>query len=330
MAEWKRHSILHACYAAWHENMVTPPTHTSRRLDDPDALHTSSIKSLPLHYRGKVRDIYTIDDSHWLMIATDRVSAFDVIMPNVIPGKGRLLTQLAMFWFNQVRAMIPNHLAALRLEEVLSDPEERAQAQGRSMIIRKLKPLPVEAVVRGYLIGSGWKDYQASGEVCGIALPEGLQQASQLEQPIFTPATKAELGDHDENISFETMCDIVGHERADDIRRVSFALYRHAATYTRKHGIITADTKFEFGTDGRGNLVLMDEILTPDSSRYWEADSWQPGSSPKSFDKQFVRDWLETQTWDKQPPAPELPEDIINRTLAKYQEAVDRLTNQKS
>lgn len=306
--------------------MVDTLSADAHRLDDPDALHTSSIQSLPLEYRGKVRDIYRIDDHHWLMIATDRVSAFDVILPNVIPGKGKLLTQLAMFWFNRVRALIPNHLANLPLEHVLPDPRERAQAQGRCMIIRKLKPLPVEAVVRGYLIGSGWLDYQKEGAVCGVQLPAGLEQASKLDSPIFTPATKAELGDHDENISFETMCGIIGETRADEIRRISLALYQSAAKYTLERGIITADTKFEFGTDGQGNLVLMDEILTPDSSRYWQADSWQPGSSPKSFDKQFVRDWLETQDWNKQSPGPELPADIVANTLAKYQEAVERLT----
>ena len=305
---------------------TTSSTSPALPLDNPDALHTSSISSLPLHYRGKVRDIYTIDDHHWLMIATDRVSAFDVIMPNVIPGKGRLLTQLAMFWFDKVRALIPNHLANIPLHEVLTDPAERAQAEGRSMVIRRLKPLPVEAVVRGYLIGSGWNDYQASGSVCGVELPAGLQQASKLDKPIFTPATKAELGDHDENISFERMCSIVGAERADDVRRISLALYKNAAAFTQQRGIITADTKFEFGTDAQGNLVLMDEILTPDSSRYWEASTWQPGSSPQSFDKQFLRDWLETLDWNKQSPGPELPDDIINKTRARYQEAIDRLT----
>ena len=305
---------------------TTSSTSPALPLDNPDALHTSSISSLPLHYRGKVRDIYTIDDHHWLMIATDRVSAFDVIMPNVIPGKGRLLTQLAMFWFDKVRALIPNHLANIPLHEVLTDPAERAQAEGRSMVIRRLKPLPVEAVVRGYLIGSGWNDYQASGSVCGVELAAGLQQASKLDKPIFTPATKAELGDHDENISFDRMCSIVGSERADDVRRISLALYKSAAAFTQQRGIITADTKFEFGTDARGNLVLMDEILTPDSSRYWEASTWQPGSSPQSFDKQFLRDWLETLDWNKQTPGPELPDDIINKTRARYQEAIDRLT----
>jgi len=300
---------------------------TTHAPDDPNALHTSSISSLPLQYRGKVRDLYVIDDHHWLMIATDRVSAFDVILPNVMPGKGKLLTQLALYWFNRVRVLIPNHLANMSLEKVLPDPVERAQAEGRSMIIRKLTPLPVEAVVRGYLIGSGWNDYQRTGKVCGITLPEGLQQASKLEQPIFTPATKAELGDHDENISFDQMCSLVGPQRADDIRRISFALYNTAAQHTLPRGIITADTKFEFGTDAQGNLVLMDEILTPDSSRYWQADTWQPGGSPQSFDKQFVRDWLETQDWNKQSPGPVLPDEIIEKTLERYREAVKRLSN---
>jgi len=305
---------------------TTPTAAHAQSQDNPDALHTSSISSLPLQYRGKVRDIYTIDEHHWLMIATDRVSAFDVIMPNVIPGKGKLLTRLAMFWFNRVQAMVPNHLANIPLQEILPNAEERAQAEGRSMIIRRLTPLPVEAVVRGYLIGSGWGDYQATGSVCGVQLPADLQLASKLASPIFTPATKAELGDHDENISYEHMCSIVGTETADNIRRISFALYNSAADYTKKRGIITADTKFEFGTDSTGNLVLMDEILTPDSSRYWEADSWSPGDSPKSFDKQFVRDWLETQDWNKQAPGPMLPDEVIQKTKEKYQEAIDRLT----
>lgn len=303
----------------------TSDSEISSRLAE-TGLHTSSIESLPLHYRGKVRDIYTIDEHHWLMIATDRVSAFDVIMPNVIPGKGKLLTQLALFWFNQVRALIPNHLSSLPLQSILPDPAERAQAEGRSMIIRRLKPLPIEAIVRGYIIGSGWLDYRETGSVCGISLPAGLQQAEKLESPIFTPATKAELGDHDENIAFEQMCDLIGHERADEVRRISMAIYRSAASYTLKRGIITADTKFEFGTDAQGNLVLMDEILTPDSSRYWDAKQYKPGTSPESYDKQFVRDWLETQDWNKQSPGPELPESVIRQTRAKYVEAVERLT----
>lgn len=288
-------------------------------------LHTTNIKSLPLHYRGKVRDIYAIDDHHWLMIATDRVSAFDVIMPNVIPGKGKLLTQLALFWFNKFRALIPNHLTNLPLDVVLPDPQERAQAEGRCMIVRNLQPLPIEAVVRGYLIGSGWNDYQQSGSVCGNTLPAGLKQAQKLPKVLFTPATKAALGDHDENITFEHMCDVIGAEQADNVRRISLALYNSAASYTFERGIITADTKFEFGLDSGGQLVLMDEVLTPDSSRYWEASTWQAGISPPSFDKQYVRDWLETTSWNKQAPGPQLPDDVIEGTLARYQEAVSRL-----
>jgi len=292
-----------------------------------DGVHTTTISSLPLHYRGKVRDIYLIDDHHFLIIATDRVSAFDVIMPNVIPGKGKLLTELALFWFNRTRPLINNHLVNLTLESVLPDPAERAQAEGRCMIVRRLNALPVEAVVRGYLIGSGWLDYQKTGEVCGIKLPPGLSQADQLPQVIFTPATKAAVGDHDENISFTEMENIIGKKLSDDIRRVSIALYRDAARYAQERGIIIADTKFEFGTDSAANLILMDEILTPDSSRFWEAATWEPGSSPASYDKQYVRDWLETLPWDKTAPGPTVPGDVINGTLARYREAVKRLTS---
>ena len=299
-------------------------------IDNGNGLHTTSISSLRLHYRGKVRDLYEIDDAHWLIIATDRVSAFDVILPNVIPGKGKLLTSLANFWFARVRAMIPNHLVDLPLESILPDPAERAQAEGRCMIVKRLKPVPVEAVVRGYLIGSGWKDYQASGEVCGHVLPTGLRQADKLPKILFTPATKAELGDHDENISFDTMAQTIGYSLADDIRRVSLALYNDAARYALERGIIIADTKFEFGQDSAGNLVLMDEILTPDSSRFWEADTWQPGSSPASYDKQYVRDWLETLDWNKTAPGPEVPQDVIEGTLTRYQEAIRRLTDQST
>ena len=299
-------------------------------IDNGNGLHTTSISSLRLHYRGKVRDLYEIDDAHWLIIATDRVSAFDVILPNVIPGKGKLLTSLANFWFARVRAMIPNHLVDLPLESILPDPAERAQAEGRCMIVKRLKPVPVEAVVRGYLIGSGWKDYQASGEVCGHVLPSGLRQADKLPKILFTPATKAELGDHDENISFDTMAQTIGYSLADDIRRVSLALYNDAARYALERGIIIADTKFEFGQDSAGNLVLMDEILTPDSSRFWEADTWQPGSSPASYDKQYVRDWLETLDWNKTAPGPEVPQDVIEGTLTRYQEAIRRLTDQST
>ncbi len=289
-------------------------------------LHTTSISSLPLHYRGKVRDIYAIDDHHFLIIATDRVSAFDVILPNVIPGKGKLLTELALFWFNRTRALVANHLVNLPLASVLPDPAERAQAEGRCMIVKRLDALPVEAVVRGYLIGSGWNDYQQTGQICGISLPAGLSQADQLPEVIFTPATKAAVGDHDENISFDEMEATVGKQLADDIRRISIALYKDAASYAQKRGIIIADTKFEFGTDANGNLILMDEILTPDSSRFWEAATWEPGSSPASYDKQYVRDWLETLPWNKQAPGPNVPEDVINGTLSRYREALERLT----
>lgn len=291
-----------------------------------EGLHTTSIHSLKLQYRGKVRDIYEIDDAHWLIIATDRVSAFDVILPNVIPGKGKLLTQLAHFWFDRVRPMIPNHLANIPLESILTDPTELAQAQGRCMIVRRLKAIPVEAVVRGYLIGSGWKDYQASGEVCGHTLPSALVQAEKLPKVIFTPATKAAVGEHDENISFQTMADTIGTSLAEDIKRVSIAIYNDAARYALDRGIIIADTKFEFGQDAAGNLVLMDEILTPDSSRFWEADTYQAGTSPASYDKQYVRDWLETLDWDKSAPGPQVPADVIEGTLTRYQEAVNRLT----
>ena len=291
-----------------------------------DGLHTSHLTSLPLHYRGKVRDIYQIDEQHWLIIASDRVSAFDVILPNVIPGKGKLLTQLAMFWFDKMGDLVPNHLTDLQLDDILPDPAERAQAEGRSMIVKKLEPLPIEAVVRGYLIGSGWKDYQSTGDVCGLTLPSGLQQADKLPDVLFTPATKAALGDHDENISFEKMIETIGKPMAEQVKAISLTLYKTAAEYASKRGIIIADTKFEFGLNDAGELTLMDEILTPDSSRFWEASTWAPGASPASFDKQFVRDYLETLTWDKTDPGPALPESVINGSLARYQEAIDRLT----
>lgn len=291
-----------------------------------DGLHTSSIKSLPLHYRGKVRDLYQIDEQHWLIIATDRVSAFDVILPNVIPGKGKLLTQLALFWFDKMSDLVPNHLASLSLDTILPDPAERAQAEGRSMIVKKLEPLPIEAVVRGYLIGSGWKDYQDTGEVCGLQLPAGLNQADKLPSILFTPATKAALGDHDENISFDTMASAIGESMAQQVKAISITLYNTAAEYAAERGIIIADTKFEFGLNDAGELTLMDEILTPDSSRFWEASTWVPGSSPASFDKQYVRDYLETLTWDKTDPGPALPDTVISGSLARYQEAIDRLT----
>ena len=293
-----------------------------------DGLHSSSLTSLPLHYRGKVRDIYQIDNEHWLIIASDRVSAFDIILPSVIPGKGQLLTQLALFWFDRMSDVVPNHLADLSLEDVLPDAKERDQASGRSMIVKKLKPLPIEAVVRGYLIGSGWKDYQRTGALCDIALPRGLQQADKLPEVLFTPSTKAALGDHDENISFEQMIDTIGESMANEVKSISMRLYNSATRHAAERGIIIADTKFEFGLNDDGKLTLMDEILTPDSSRFWEASTWAPGSSPASFDKQFVRDYLETHEWDKTDPGPALPESVISGSLARYQEAIDRLTAQ--
>ncbi len=286
----------------------------------------TKIESLPLHYQGKVRDIYLIDDDHWLIVASDRVSAFDVILPNTIPGKGIRLTQLALFWFDQMKDLIANHLTDIKLEDIVKDDTERASLVGRSMIVKRLDALPIEAVVRGYLIGSGWKDYQATGQVCGLALPINLQQADKLPEPLFTPASKAALGDHDENISFEEMAERIGLSLADDIRRVSLQIYQRAAAHAKARGIIIADTKFEFGLDDSGALTLMDEILTPDSSRFWEADTWHPGSSPASYDKQYLRDYLETLVWDKTPPGPVLPDAVIDGTLARYDEAVRRLS----
>jgi phosphoribosylaminoimidazole-succinocarboxamide synthase len=286
----------------------------------------TKIESLPLHYQGKVRDIYLIDDDHWLIVASDRVSAFDVILPNTIPGKGIRLTQLALFWFDQMKDLIANHLTDIKLEDIVKDDTERASLVGRSMIVKRLDALPIEAVVRGYLIGSGWKDYQATGQVCGLALPINLQQADKLPEPLFTPASKAALGDHDENISFEEMAERIGLSLADDIRRVSLQIYQRAAAHAKARGIIIADTKFEYGLDDSGALTLMDEILTPDSSRFWEADTWHPGSSPASYDKQYLRDYLETLVWDKTPPGPVLPDAVIDGTLARYDEAVRRLS----
>ncbi len=290
-----------------------------------NCVYESHIESLPFIYRGKVRDIYEVDENHILIIATDRISAFDVIMPNPMPGKGKLLTRISAFWFEMMKDMIPNHLSDLSLMDVLPNPDEYAQAEGRSMIVKKLKGLPVEAVVRGYLIGSGWKDYQNNGSVCGIGLPSDLSIASKLPKVIFTPATKAELGDHDENISYEKMSETVGSELAERIRTVSIDIYRKASEYAASRGIIIADTKFEFGLDSDGTLTLMDEILTPDSSRFWPADHWQEGTNPPSYDKQFVRDYLLSQDWNQTAPGPTIPEDILEKTTAKYREAIERL-----
>ncbi len=284
------------------------------------------ITSLPLLHKGKVRDIYEIDDQHMLIVTTDRLSAFDVVLPTPISGKGAVLTSVANFWFERTRSIIPNHLAEMTLEQALPDPVEREPIQDHAIVVRRLKALPVEAIVRGYIIGSGWKDYQRSGSVCGIALPKGLQQADKLPQPLYTPSTKAAVGDHDENVDFQHTVELLGPELAEQIRTVSLRLYQEAAAYALERGIIIADTKFEFGQDENGNLVLIDEVLTPDSSRFWPADQYQPGISPPSFDKQYVRDYLETLDWDKTPPGPELPQEVVDNTIAKYREAMERLT----
>jgi phosphoribosylaminoimidazole-succinocarboxamide synthase len=297
------------------------------------ALHTSALTSLPLLARGKVRDNYAVGDDRILMVASDRISAFDVIMGEPIPGKGELLTRLSLFWFDllgpQGQAICPIHLTGAAPESVVSDAEKPLVA-GRSMLVKRLKPIPVEAVVRGYLAGSGWKEYQESRSVCGVPLPEGLKNASQLPQPIYTPAAKAEMGEHDENITFEKTVEMIGADLAGRIRDISIRLYQAAAEFALTKGIIIADTKFEFGLDTDGTLVLMDEVLTPDSSRYWPADSYVEGGNPPSFDKQFLRDWLETahvdgRPWNKTAPAPRLPREVIEQTAAKYQEALKRL-----
>lgn len=291
----------------------------------PAAVYKSEIRSLPLINSGKVRDIYAIDAEHMLIITSDRLSAFDVILPDPIPGKGAVLTAVSNFWFGKTEHIIPNHLCSIPLEDILPE-DERSLVEGRAVVVRKLNPLPVEAVVRGYLAGSGWKDYQKSGEICGIKLPEGLKQSERLPTPVFTPSTKAALGNHDENITFKTCIDLLGVEMANRVMDVSVRLYEYAVDYARERGIIIADTKFEFGTDKEGNLILIDEILTPDSSRFWPADSYRTGISPPSFDKQYVRDYLESLDWDKKPPGPKLPEEVIKNTAAKYQEALERLT----
>ncbi|WP_374666166.1 phosphoribosylaminoimidazolesuccinocarboxamide synthase [Ramlibacter sp.] len=298
------------------------------------ALHTSNLTSLPLLARGKVRDNYAVGTDRILMVASDRLSAFDVIMGQPIPGKGEILTQMALFWFARLGHLCPNHLTGDAPESVVT-PAEVPQVQGRSMLVKRLKPIPVEAVVRGYLAGSGWKEYQETRAVCGVPLPEGLRNASKLPAPIFTPAAKAAVGEHDENISFEQVVAVVGGELAAKIRDTSIAIYRAAADFALTKGLIIADTKFEFGLDEQGTLVLMDEVLTPDSSRYWPVEGYEAafaaGANPPSYDKQFVRDWLEQvridgKPWDKTPPAPHLPKDVITKTAAKYREALERLT----
>ena len=287
-------------------------------------LFETSIASLPLLGRGKVRDIYAVGDDRLLIVTTDRLSAYDVILPTPVPEKGRVLTELANFWFARLGRIVPNHLTGIDPESVVA-PAEREQVRGRAMVVKKLTPLPIEAVVRGYLEGSGWKEYQENGKVCGVPLPPGLRRASKLPEPIFTPATKAEAGHHDENIPFERMAQMVGRERAEQVRDTAIRLYKAAADYALERGIIIADTKFEFGVDGQGKLHLIDEALTPDSSRFWPLDTWREGESPESFDKQYVRNWLDSIGFQRKPPAPPMPPDVALRTSQKYQEAARRL-----
>ncbi len=289
------------------------------------ALLQSDIKSLPFLHRGKVRDLYAVGDDKLLVVQTDRLSAFDVILPDPIPGKGEVLTTLSNFWFNKLQHVIPNHLTGITPESVVAGASEQAQVKGRAFVTKKLKPLPIEAIVRGYLVGSGWKDYQKTGKVCGIALPAGLREAEKLPEPLFTPSTKAAVGDHDENISFAQTIELLGEARAKEARDATLALYVEAANYAATKGIIIADTKFEFGVDDAGKLYLIDEALTPDSSRFWPADQYRVGSNPPSFDKQFVRDWLESSGWNKRAPVPRIPQDVLQKTADKYREALVKL-----
>ena len=286
----------------------------------------TNLRSLPLVHRGKVRDIYDAGPEHLLIVTTDRLSAFDVVLPDPIPGKGAVLNGISRFWFEKTAHIIPNQLTGLSIEDVIKDPEEQALLQGRTVIVKKLRALPVEAVARGYLIGSGWKDYQATGAVCGIPLPRGLKLAERLPEPLFTPASKAPKGQHDENIGFEDVRHLLGDALAEKVRDITLKIYNFAAAYALERGIIIADTKFEFGVDKAGQLYLIDEVLTPDSSRFWPAATYEPGVSPPSFDKQFVRDYLETLDWNKKAPGPKLPQEIVARTAEKYQEAYRRLT----
>jgi phosphoribosylaminoimidazole-succinocarboxamide synthase len=289
-------------------------------------VHTTDLRGLQKIHKGKVRDIYAVDANAMLIVTTDRLSAFDVVLPDPIPDKGRVLNSISNFWFDKTRHIVPNHLTGRSIGEVISDPGERAMLADRAVIVRKLKTVPLEAVVRGYVIGSGWKDYQKTGAISGIKLPAGLKQAARLPQTLFTPSTKAAIGEHDETISFEQAEKIVGADIAARVRDTAIKLYEFAAAHARQRGIIIADTKFEFAQEADGSLVLIDEVLTPDSSRFWPADTWREGTSPPSFDKQFVRDYLETLDWNKQAPGPKLPPDIIAKTTANYREALKRLT----
>jgi len=292
------------------------------------ALYQSELPQLELLTRGKVRDIYAIDEDHMLIVTSDRLSAFDVVLPQAIPGKGEVLTRVANFWFERTGNIIPNHLSDVLLSQVVPDEEQRRILGDRAIVVKKLKPLPIEAIVRGYLIGSGWKDYQRSGGVCGIDLPEGLQLADKLPEAIYTPSTKADMGEHDENISYAQTVDLLGSDLATQVRDLSLKIYTEAADYALQRGIIIADTKFEFGLDDEGVLHLIDEVLTPDSSRFWPAEQYQPGISPPSFDKQYVRDYLETLDWDKKEPGPELPQEVIDQTAANYAQAERQLTQE--
>lgn len=291
-----------------------------------ETLLESQLKDLKRVHRGKVRDTYAVDERHLLIVTSDRISAFDVVMPTPIPGKGKILNTMSNFWFARTTGIIPNHLTDVVLADVVPDPAERALLDGRAMVVKKLRGLPVEAIVRGYLVGSGWKDYQKTGSVCGIALPKGLREAEQLPEPIFTPSTKAELGAHDENISFAQAETILGGDMAARVRDATLAVYQGCAAYARTRGIIIADTKLEFGMDETGTLTLMDEVLTPDSSRFWPADQYAVGKNPPSFDKQYLRDWLEQSGWNKKAPAPQLPPEVVAKTQEKYAEALRRLT----
>lgn len=291
-----------------------------------DAILETEIPDLPLIGRGKVRDIYSVDDEHLLIVTTDRLSAYDVVLPNPIPGKGRVLTEISLFWFRMMQDIIANQLTDRSIDDVVADKQLCDALRGQALVVKRLKPLPIEAVVRGYLIGSGWRDYQESGGVCGIRLPSGLQQAQRLPKTLFTPASKAAAGEHDENISFEQVVALIGEPLAERVRDVSIEIYERAAAYALERGIIIADTKFEFGLDAEGKLHIIDEVLTPDSSRFWPIDRYEVGSSPPSFDKQFVRDYLDTLDWDHTPPGPDLPDEILSKTADKYQEALSRMT----
>ncbi len=296
------------------------------RMNTSDTLFESTVAGLDRIYRGKVRDIYSVDDDHLLIVTTDRLSAYDIVMPDPVPGKGQVLTRISNFWFEMMEDLIPNHLTNRKLNSIIDDNESRQSLEQRSIVTRRLRPLPIEAVVRGYLIGSGWRDYQQTGQVCGIDLPPGLEQASKLPQTLFTPATKADAGNHDENISFKTVQQMIGDDLAQQVRAVSIRIYERAAEYALGRGIIIADTKFEFGQDDQGRLYMIDEILTPDSSRFWPLSGYRTGISPPSFDKQFVRDYLDTLDWDKTAPGPRLPPEVIQQTGDKYREVLRILT----